>query len=197
VTKGLLPMALDRMLREYPGLKIEVVESVDDVLKDALMKSEIDLAITTTPADDDEMQTVLRSGWRTTMHFVGATTHALASRKSVALEELMNERWVMPPAPSLPRQSFNRIFLDAGCNVPSITAQSRSHGVTLALVANGGFLSLMSQPHYQAELAAGLLKELHVPGVSAQLEFHALARRNRTMPAPARALLTILTELRL
>lgn len=196
VTKGLLPAALDQMLLQYPGLRMEVVESVDDVLKDALIKSEIDLAITTTPADDDEMETVLRSGWRTTMHMVASTSHALASRAEVALQELMNERWIMPPPPSLPRQLFEKVFIDAGCEVPPMTAESRSHVVTLALVANGGFLSLMSKPQYRAELASGVLMELRTPPVQAELEFHALARRNRTMPAPAKALLTTLTAMR-
>lgn len=107
VASAALPRAIERLLLRWPGLQIQIMEGVDDVLADALIKNEIDLAIGISQEETDEISMVADSGWEDLSGIVASTRHPLWGREGLSFADLRHERWVLPPRGTKPRKELH------------------------------------------------------------------------------------------
>jgi len=112
---GLLP-AVDRLLRdEFPGIDIRLSSDYSPVLAKALMRRKLDAAFMRL---EEPMGDLRFARVRTDpLVFVFPSDHRLASRKTVAPQEIVNETFYFPSksAPAVRRavtEYFNRIGID-------------------------------------------------------------------------------------
>jgi DNA-binding transcriptional LysR family regulator len=184
IVSSLLPSAIERVLRQWPGLQFEVVEGVWDLLAAALSKHEIDLALGAEAPDTDDIVAIRDCCWEDTSHVIVAADHPLRRRRKLTLADTLAERWTILPAGTGPHQHLERVFAEQGLGMPNIVVRTRSITVLKSLVVDSGFLSWMAEPMFEPERRAGLIAALPIPGVRGNRTLTAFRRRRGLLPAP-------------
>lgn len=188
-----LPLAIDRVLKRWPGLHVSIMEGVEDSLEHALLKREIDLAIAVSLEETEEISLIAESGWHDISNIVASTTHPLRQKPKLTMRDLQKERWVMPPRNTMPRNEMLQMFLSQGLEPPEVIVETRSINAIKPLVANADFLSYIPVPLYYMERGANIIDALPVPGGMVSRHFSIFRRRSGSLPLPA---LKLLEELR-
>ena len=193
VVSHTLPLAIDRVLKRWPGLHVSIIEGVEDSLEKALLKREIDLAIAVSLRETEEIRLIAESGWHDISSIVASTNHPLRQKPKLGMRDLQQQRWVMPPSNTMPRSEMQQMFLSKGIEPPEVVVETRSINAIKALVANADFLSYIPLPLYHMERRAKVIDALPVPGGMTKRHFSIFRRRDGLLPLPA---LKLLEELR-
>jgi len=189
VASAALPRAIERLLARWPGLRIQIMEGVDDVLADALIRNEIDLAIGVSLEETEEISLVADSVWEDLSGIVASTKHPLWQRKKMSFSDLQDERWVLPPRGTKPREELHQLFLQAGMPPPHVVVETRSIVTIKALVLRANFLSSLPMPLYEAEREVNTIAPLPIPHGQLSRRFYVFRRRRGSLPRPAAQLL--------
>jgi DNA-binding transcriptional LysR family regulator len=189
VASGMLPLVVEQVLARRPQLGLRIVEGVGDVLADALVRHEIDLAIGVALPDNHEIAPVAGVGWYDKSCVIASSTHPLMKRRGLRLEHTLQHRWVMPPRTTAPFAELRQLLASHGLGLPNIVAETRSIIATKSLVAKAGFLGWMAQPMFEAEHAAGLIDALPISDAVMPRRLSVFRRRGGLLPAPATELL--------
>jgi DNA-binding transcriptional LysR family regulator len=189
----LLPGAVERLLARWPGLRVQIVEAVEDQLAAALTLNDIDLAIAGQIAETEEIMRIAGHDFHDDYHVIAAADHPLQRKSSLAIGDLADFPWAMPPRGAPPRQQFVELVLSLGAEPPPAAVETRSVGMMLRLIGGHRFLGWLPQPLYATAEAAGLVRPLAVQGMTIQRHFFVYRRRRGILPPPA---LKLLEELR-
>ena len=190
-----LPTAIERTLQRWPNLRVIVVEGVSDRLARALVGHEIDLALDVARPDDEEICVVSDCEWQDRNYVVAAAGHPLQRRSALTLAETMNERWAVPPRGTDPYEHMQQVFAAHGLGLPNVLVETRSITVLKSLIVRAGFLSWMAEPICDAELMAGLIAPLPLPGAVSVRTLAVFRRRKGSLPRPAAMLVQQLREM--
>lgn len=152
----LLPMIIDRMARRCPRMTFEVVLADSKTLTDRDLRGRrIDLifGLRLDPVlhDDDLDVTVI---YRDRLRVVADRKNPWSRRRRIALADLVNERWCLPPPDhpvgSLVADAFRR----SGLRPPQNVVTVGSAPFTSGLLANGPFLGVLGSVIHRADLFA-------------------------------------------
>ncbi len=188
-----LPMAVGRVLEKWPNLRVEVLEGVWDRLAEGLLTHEIDLALSMTESETDEISAISDCCWTDRSYIVAAMDHPLRKKRKLRLEDTLNEQWALTPKGTGPYAHMKETFEASGVQFPEIAVQTRSVTVLKSLVARCGFVSWMAEPMYDTEKATGIFDALDIGGLDAPRTLTVFRRRQGILPSPA---LKLLDELR-
>ena len=136
-----LPVALNRLLEEHAGVLASVVEERESELIDRLRRRDIEVAIlrmALIEADDDLEVTPL---FDERLCVIARQDHPLASRQNVSWPELLQQRWVMPPADCYFYEHVLRTLHQLDLPMPRYTVEAMSIHVQFGMVLHAGLLS--------------------------------------------------------
>ncbi|MGN6581597.1 MAG: LysR family transcriptional regulator [Bordetella sp.] len=190
-----LPLAVGRVLDKWPNLRVEIIEGVWDRLATALVKREIDLALSMAMPDTEEIAAITDCRWEDSSYVVAALDHPLRRKPTLTLADTLTQRWAIPPRGTEPFKHMQNVFADHGLGLPDIAVETRSITTLKSLVARSGFLSWMASTMYVTESRAGEFDTLHMPGVAGRRTLTAFRRRHGILPSPAAKLLDQLRQL--
>lgn len=190
-----LPLAVSGVLQKWPNLKVEIIEGVWDRLADALVRREIDLALSMAVPDTDEITAIVDCRWEDCSYVVAALDHPLRSKSGLTLADTLDQQWAIPPRGTAPFEHMRQAFTEQGLGLPNVVVETRSITVLKSLVARSGFLSWMAEPMYVTESKAGVFDTLELPGVVGRRTLTAFRRRYGILPSPAIKLLEQLRQL--
>lgn len=190
-----LPQAVSGVLREWPKLRVEILEGVWDRLADALVKREIDLALSMVVPDTDEIIAIGDCRWNDESYVVAALDHPLRRKPDLTLADTLAEQWAIPPRGTAPFDHMEQAFAAQGLGLPNVVVETRSITALKSLVARSGFLSWMASTMYLTESMAGVFDTLDMPGVVGRRTLTAFRRRHGILPGPAVQLLEQLRTL--
>jgi DNA-binding transcriptional LysR family regulator len=163
LSAGLLPDIAERFARQCPRARLHVAHA--DTGKSqfgGLRARNIDLLIGTMPGpsggDDLVMDPLLNERFAV----VAGPTSSWSRRRHVALNDLLNEPWVLPPHDSAPGRRIADIFAENDLAVPQAGIVGLSIHLTIALVATGRFVALLPEAIARLNARRGLLKVLPV-----------------------------------
>jgi DNA-binding transcriptional LysR family regulator len=135
-----LPVAINRLIGEHAGLFVSVVEERETELIDRLRKRDIELAILrlslVEPADDMQATPLFDEQ----LCVVAAHDHPLASRSRLSWPELLEERWVMPPADCYFYEHVQRSLDRLGMPMPKHMIETFSVQMQFGMVLHAGML---------------------------------------------------------
>lgn len=158
---GLIPSIIDRMSRQFPRINFEITLAEPWTLEREVRERRIDLAVMgqrISLADDLEM-TVLR---RDRLHVVAGANHHLISRRKIAIAELCEEYWCLPP----PNHPISQVVLGAfrrnGLPPPRATVQVSSAPFTSSLIAHGYFIGVLGSLFLRSNITRPQLRILPV-----------------------------------
>jgi len=102
--------ALARLLTEQPRLSISVTVETSGTLVPMLERGELDLVIGQLPAnaqlDDLDFEPLIQEP----LEVIASASHPAQRKRSLSLEDLMNELWVLPPPASPLRIRVDAVF---------------------------------------------------------------------------------------
>src|SRR5262245_12513469 len=139
---GLLPTLIDRLARRYPRLVFEMVIADPRTLRERDLhgrKVEVAIMRTATP-DLEEAQLEEKILYHDRLWIVAGAHNPWSRRRKIALADLLNERWCLPPPDHPVGSLVIAAFRRSGLEPPSRTVTVGSAQCTSNLVAKGQFL---------------------------------------------------------
>jgi DNA-binding transcriptional LysR family regulator len=186
---ALLPNVVQRLLAHSPGLRIQILEGVEDRLTSALNANEIEIAIAGAMPESETIVRIAEHAFRDTTVVIAAPRHPLQRKAQVRAADLANERWVMPPRDTEPRRRFDAMLAEAGVASANVAIETRSVSAVKALIAGSSLLSWLPRPLFVAEERAQTIRALAVEGMTMHRQFFVYGRRHGLMSPPAAKLL--------
>jgi DNA-binding transcriptional LysR family regulator len=196
----LLPQACSALLMEAPRVTMDVSVLDNDALVPSLRKGELDIAVTHTQQRTQPGVT-LELFRKDEFVVYCASGHRLARRKSVTLDDLVNERWAISAAgaahdrpgwPSGSLLSLQRVFEGRGLPAPRITLVSDLVMFKLRAVATSDLVGVTVKANVRAAAAQLQLKILPVKGLDWLRPVGIAYRKDAYLPAAARRFIEIL-----
>jgi DNA-binding transcriptional LysR family regulator len=177
---GFVSAIVERLSRQYPQVGVHVVPANRDVLLGReLPQRTIDLAVAPLSGlilgKDMEVRPLFEDRF-----VVMAGAKKKVGRRKLALAELVDERWVLPPPDSLPGSMIADVFRAEGLEPPQAHVVSFSVPLHQHLLAGGKFVTMLplSMLHFGKHLS---LKLLPVVTVKKTYSIGIVALRNRTL----------------
>jgi len=187
-----LPAVLDRVLTQWPNLQVQITEAVEDVLAPALTNNAIDIAISGSIPESADIVQIAEHKFTDRYAVISAASHPLQQRMDLSIQDIVGERWVMPPEEAEPRKQFIALISKLGIAPPRVAVETRYPAVIKALVARTKFLGWLPEPLFTAEESAGLIKPLRVSELAVVRRFFVFRRRRSSTPPPVQKFLEAL-----
>jgi len=190
----ILPAVLERMLSQWPKLHIQITEAVEDALEVALTHNTVDVAISGTIPESEEIMQVAEAKFTDRYSVISAANHPLQKRRGLGIRDVLNVPWVMPSADAEPRRQFNALMASLGVVPPRVVVETRSPSVVKAMIAQTRYLGWLPEPLFATEQQAGLIRPLPLKDLAIQRKFFVYRRRRSVMPPPLSKFLELLLQ---
>jgi DNA-binding transcriptional LysR family regulator len=187
LSASLVPDALHRLLRIKPKLTVRLLEGMSDQLFPALMRGDIDLAVTTAVDSQWEKDLTSEQILNDSVVIVARHAHPIGKLLAPTLRDTLDFPWVMPPPGEAFRVRTEALFVAARLPVPPAAVETSSGGAIKALVAQGNYLSIVPRELFKQEEERGVLRSILVAGGSMHRAVHAVYRQRTTLSAGARS----------
>jgi DNA-binding transcriptional LysR family regulator len=143
---------VQRMSSQYPKVVFRISAADTLALHRMLREREIDIAITRMVADFEQYDDLQAEPlFQDELAVIAGKRNPLAKKRSLALKNLMGERWILgSPESSFLRPFIEEAFANAGLAVPPATVTTSSHALQNNLMAAGPFLTILPRAilHY-------------------------------------------------
>ncbi len=189
IAASLLPEMLATFLARQPHVKVHVVEGLYESLSEAIMRSQIDLAITTRPTELISNDLTRELLFMDRFSFVCRADHPLAQRPHVSPADLLSAPWVLAPRTGLLWHRICDVFERHGLRPPEPRVETNSAGCMKTLLLSGQFLSLVPLHLISPEVQRGELVALNVLNVRIDRDVIVLRRNGSVLPPAAKALI--------
>jgi LysR family transcriptional regulator of gallate degradation len=177
------PLAVSRLARQYPALRLSLVEAHYGPLLKGLRCGDIDVIIGALHPDrpagiereqlyEDVLSVAVRQG------------HPLAARDRLTLDDLTGAEWVVPFRRTALRNTVERAMLAAGLTIPDDAIEANTVALVRGLLLGSDRLSVLSRGQIQHDRQKSLLTSLPVdlPGTKHPIGF---AVRSDAVATPA------------
>lgn len=130
---------------EYPKIRFHVDAGDTLALHESLRQREIDIAVTRMAADFDRYEDLSAEAlFADELAVIAGQHNPLVNRRTLALRNLVNERWLLGrPATSFLRPFIEEAFAAEGLSVPAATVTCSSYAMQINLLAAGPFLTIL------------------------------------------------------
>jgi DNA-binding transcriptional LysR family regulator len=151
---GLVPAIAEEFSKRHPGIRLEVVLANPGVQQfPDLRERKVDLLLirATAPLIEDDLcaETLFDEPFAAV---AGAQSRWVRKRR-LALADILDEPWVLPPYDSVPGALIQEIFRGHGLPPPPATIATLSGQLTVTLIEGGRFVGLL--PMSVARFSAG------------------------------------------
>jgi DNA-binding transcriptional LysR family regulator len=148
-----LPLALNRLLDRHPGILMSLVEERETELLDRLRKRDIELAFLRLALVDPEDDLRVDRIFDEQLCVLAARTHPLAARGELQWAELLQQRWVLPPADCYFYGHVQRSLDRLQMPMPKHAVEAMSIQLQFSMVLHAGMLGFGMRS--QASFAPG------------------------------------------
>jgi DNA-binding transcriptional LysR family regulator len=136
-----LPVALNRLLDEHPDVLTSVVEERETELIDRLRKRDIEVAILRMSLVDPAADMQVTKLFDERLCVVARQDHPLAVRRQLSWADLLEHRWVMPPADCFFYEHVLRTLHQLDLPIPRHAVEAMSIHIQFNMVLHAGLLS--------------------------------------------------------
>jgi DNA-binding transcriptional LysR family regulator len=142
IAAGMLPAIVERFWRDYPGVRLDVAQSVISTLHyRELRERSIDFLIGRIPTpfveDDLEADVV----YDDQVVVVAGRQSKWARSRTVKLADLSDEPWILPPSDTMPGSLAVELFRAGGAEMPRAPITTLSMHLCCRLVASGRYVA--------------------------------------------------------
>lgn len=185
-----LPPLIARFARRHP--KVHIVLNVDrpERMVDDVLRGELDFAfVTATSLPNGVLAEPVR---QEELIVISAPEHSLASRLSVERGELLTQPFVCAPEGSQMRALVDDQLSQLGLQERTVSLELDSAESAKLAVTSGAGLAILFRSSVERELSTGLLRQVHVGGLSMSHNVQLICRPKRRFSPVMRQLLDFL-----
>ena len=188
LTEFLMPNVVSRLITVSPGITIELIVGMSDVLRDALREDKLDLVISPmVESDEFNCRPIINDQ----VVVVASRDHPLFN-KAPTLDDLRHYQWVLPPQSVALRKWLEQTFERLGLPAPKVKVEVNSLALMPKLIAKTALLSFVSRRTLSKREASDQLAELKFEETTYNREFGILTRREGYVPAASQVLIDLL-----
>ncbi|HZC94973.1 MAG TPA: LysR family transcriptional regulator [Bradyrhizobium sp.] len=144
VAAGLLPAVIHRFSRQYPGIRLNVTQTVLSTTHyRELRERSIDLLLGWIPTPFLEQDLVAESVLHDPRGVVVGRKSRWARASRLSLADLADEAWIFPPPDTYPGSATADLFRERGLNRPRTPLTTLSMHLCCRLAASGHFITLL------------------------------------------------------
>jgi DNA-binding transcriptional LysR family regulator len=188
----LLPAAMVRFRREFPGILLKTETEGPALLQQRLLDGLIELAISESPLPSPLLTS------KVLLHDVlvpvVARKHALSKTKSVTADQFCRQPFITRQVDSDSGSLVERTLATRGLKVTPVLTVASTEAIKQAVIAGLG-VAMVSRLAIQTEIAAGLLVELKVKGLLICYPIHHIWRKGKTASKAAASFLAMFDSL--
>lgn len=186
ILHSLVPPIVREFSAKYPRVQLDVkLTNPGEHQLHELRERKIDLLMTrATGLQDDFVSEVL---FNEPFLFVVGANSELARKRRLALADIIESNWVLPPYDSAPGVLVSGVFRANGFPPPKSVVKTIAIQLTVSLIASGEFVGIL--PKSVAALSAhqAALKALPVKSPSPRISAEILFLKHRTLSPPVMA----------
>jgi len=190
----LVPMAVTRLLKDFPDADIVIVDGIYDQLLTDLCDGDIDLMVGTlrdpSPVEGIKSEALFEDG----MVMAARTGHPIFGNDHITFEHLKDVEWVVPHAGVPLRNQFNDLLRDNGVDLPKHPIETGSISVARTIAMGSDRLVAVSRSQIHHEEKYGLLKPLSLATNVPKRPIGAVSRADYVPTPVVTALLNHLRE---
>jgi DNA-binding transcriptional LysR family regulator len=174
-------MVVEELSRRHPGIVFHVLAAQSDVIYRALEERKVDLVIVRLfrPFAEEHMHAEVLYDEQEVV--VAGAQNPWVRRRKIALADLMNEAWTLPPPDSLNGELVVEAFRDRGLDLPRMTVITSSVPVRNTLLATGRFLSIVPASVFRFPASHPGLKRLPIELPTTRRSIAIITLKNRTL----------------
>ncbi|MEY8838442.1 LysR family transcriptional regulator [Cribrihabitans sp. XS_ASV171] len=154
---SLLPLAIERLLKDRPKVAIKIVEGTNEVLMPALLAGEIDMVVGRLPSHRHRENILQEKFFDERVLAVVGPQHALSGQTNVSFDQLKPFGWILPPVETTLRRQTDQFFIRQGQYAPHTAIESVSYLANRALLRSHDFIGLMPAHVAALDIENGLL----------------------------------------
>ncbi|MDX2145047.1 MAG: LysR family transcriptional regulator [Rhodospirillaceae bacterium] len=191
-----MPAAINAFRAVRPGIGIRAFVEFAPSLQQMLIAGDVDLVVNAPPADFKFASnlTVHRLFEEVDMLAVRAA-HPLAGKTSVTITDLLPFSWLAPRQNRSLWQSVCNAYADQGLPPPVDVMITDSEQLKLGLMLDSDFLSIIDTNAMAQEVNTGLLRCIHVNGLTMRRPAVLSHRSRGQLSSAARTMMTIVRRL--
>jgi DNA-binding transcriptional LysR family regulator len=179
-----VPAVVDRLSRRFPRIVFHLVTSLTQALHLELSERNVDLIISRRfePFADERMGFEFLFGQ---VYVVAAGAQSpWARRRRIALADLVNEPWTLPPPESMIGSVAMKVFRASGLDYPRTIVVADNAQARISLVAAGRFITIFQESvlRFPTEISKHLeIKVLPVEPPMPDLQVGIITLKGRTI----------------
>jgi DNA-binding transcriptional LysR family regulator len=141
---GFVSAVIDRLTRQYPRLTFHLIPAdTATLVHRELRPRNVEILVTPTMTLREERDLNVEALFDDRFVVMAGAESRLVRHRKLKLAELLEERWILPPADSLPGTSIGQTFQAAGLKAPSAQMVSFSLPLHHHLLATGQFVTML------------------------------------------------------
>jgi DNA-binding transcriptional LysR family regulator len=172
---------IEKLTRQHPRLIFHVVTGITATLFRELAERNVELVITRATAAIAEEQTNVGSLFEDNVVVAAGTQTRWARRRRISLDELVNERWTLPPSDSAMGALVVQAFRARGLAPPVAAVVMESAHIRSRLAATGRFLTVIPEFALALPSRDPSLKALPVELPGARRTMRIISLKNRPL----------------
>ena len=185
----ILPFAIGKFRERYPKVEVSLAISNTRNVIDQIISRELDLGMAGAPVDIRGLASFLYVNDEVVL--VTAPTHPLARRRSLKVQDVVDEAFLMRETGSATRRAAEEHFSSMGARVRVVMELGSNEAVKRAASAELG-VGVVSKFSVGPDVAAGYLKVLSVQGWRCERPLTVFYRDDTHISAVQRAFLSVL-----
>ncbi|KND60535.1 Galactose-binding protein regulator [Candidatus Burkholderia verschuerenii] len=181
---SLLPAAIAKVKRDYPGVSVSVEIDSSNLLLDSLAQDKLDLVIGRLSAEHDKLHLRYEPFAEERTVVVTRSGHPLLEAASSSLDALRDAAWIVPPEQSVLRHRFELMFQRESLAPPSNVVESPDLLFVTSLLAQSDMLAVIADDVAQYYAAHGVLAILPLD-LPLRMDDFGLITRTERLLSPA------------
>jgi DNA-binding transcriptional LysR family regulator len=178
---GFAAVLVEELSRRHPGIVFDLLAAEAALTYRALEERKVDLVIARIfhPIAEEHMHAEVLYDEQDVV--AAGAQNPWVRRRKVALADLMNEAWTLPPPDSLNGELIVEAFRARGLDLPRATLITASVPVRNALLASGRFLSIVPGSVFRFPASKPGLKRLPIDLPTTRTPVAVITLKNRTL----------------
>lgn len=184
-----LPEAVQRVKEQHPDLRVSLQIETSDVLIEKLNQNKLDILVARLFAQHDKSDLLYEPLTEEPISAVARPGHPLLGGNNLALSDVADAGWIVPPAGSVLRHRFELMFQEIGLRAPVNLIETGALLFTSKMLQQSDMLSVLATDVARYYAAHGLMAILPI-ALPCQMEaFGIITRRDRLLSPAAEVML--------
>jgi len=185
---SLLPAAVAAVKRRHANLRVVVDVDTSNVLLGKLEQGKLDIVIGRLFPEHDKLQLHYEPLASEPVHAVVRRKHPLLRRSSLALPEVQDGAWIVPPAGSVLRHRFELMFQRASLAPPTNIVETSALLFITRALEQSDMIAVLAQDVARYYAAHGMVAILPL-AMECEMDDFGLITPAHKLPSPAVALM--------